>query len=802
MLILRSRFRWAACQLDLLGDCFSVRHLRQALASLPKTLDDTYARILLNIDKKHNHYYREILKILQWLTFSAEPLRLEELVEIVAIDIDETPRFDPERRWPEPQDILMICSSLVTLTTNFDEGTDDESSGQYIEEEYDIEFDASSQESDTDSRFEASDCEGSMIFVRLAHFSVKEYLVSDRIQHGIAARYSIREIESHGILAGDCIAYLLQFDKPNYLTSETAELSPLARYAAVNWTDHARQAQKGPVNAAASLSMELFMSGEGGLLNWVRNTDPDDNGSGDLILGIRDLSPPIYYASLAGLSESVNMMIEKNIDVNAEGGRLRSALHAASFSGHMDTVQLLLDHGADVKASGLYGSPLCTACVTGDHRVAELLLNKGADVNACGEGEVDYGTPLQMASDRGYENLVKLLLDKGANVNATSDECGASSLKLASSRGHENVVKMLLDKGADVDTQREWGTAFQLASASGHKDIVKMLLEKGTDVNAYGEEGNTLQLASANSYESVVKMLLEKGADVNAKSAKGRRNALQLGPGSSRDNVVRSLLESEADVNGCIGSEPSALQRASRNGHEIIVKMLLEKGADVNAQGPRGNALQCASEADLGNVVKMLLDREAEVNAQQECSDSALQSTSRIGDENVVKMLLEKGADVIYQGRRSSSALQLASHAGYENIVKMLLEKGADVNATSLTERRNALQLASINDDDTVNTMSLGQRRLALGLEPREAYANIVKILLAKGAVMPKEDDETSQEEHEEDEDESETSENQPEDHLTGQDVGDPEVTPFSRAVADIETSSRGRHRLLDLLFP
>ena len=132
----------------------------------------------------------------------------------------------------------------------------------------------------------------------------------------------------------------------------------------------------------------------------------------------------------------------------------------------------------------------------------------------------------------------------------------------------------------------------------------------------------------------------------------------------------------------------------------------------------------------------------------------------------------------------------------------MLLEKGADVNATSLTERRNALQLASINDDDTVNTMSLGQRRLALGLEPREAYANIVKILLAKGAVMPKEDDETSQEEHEEDEDESETSENQPEDHLTGQDVGDPEVTPFSRAVADIETSSRGRHRLLDLLFP
>lgn len=117
MLTLRARFRWVICQLELLRNCLSIYHFRKTLASLPGTLDDTYARILCNIDTQHKSHSREILKILQWLTFSTRPLRLEELAEIVAIDIDETPRFDPERRWLEPQSVLMMCSSLITLTT-------------------------------------------------------------------------------------------------------------------------------------------------------------------------------------------------------------------------------------------------------------------------------------------------------------------------------------------------------------------------------------------------------------------------------------------------------------------------------------------------------------------------------------------------------------------------------------------------------------------------------------------------------------------------------------------------------------
>ena len=477
-----------ACQLDILGDCFTVRHLRQALASLPKTLDETYARILFNIDKQYNQYKREVLKVLQWLTFSAQPLKLEELAEIVAIDVHETLHFDPERRWPEPQDILTICSSLITLTTNVSKATDEGI------------IDESSEH----------DGEGSSVFVRLAHFSVKEYLISSRMQCGIAANYSVKEIESAGTLAEDCIAYLLQFDILGSLTREKLKSSPLAYYAAKCWTFHARQAGKGPNETTLLLSKELLMSKGEGLLNWIRIADPDDFGDSNIELDTGDLAPAVYYASQAGLSDQVKMLIEAGMDVNAKGGKYGNALQVASYLGYRDIVRILLSMGADVNAQGgLYGTALQAASILERLDIAQLLLDNGSDVNVRGGR---FGCALSAACRFGNEKIVQLLLDSGADANAHGKQ--KNPLQLASENGHENVVKMLLEKGADINAHGKWGTALQLASENGRENVVKMLLEKGAEVNATGPRSrrNALQLASENGHEDIVKMLIAKGA--------------------------------------------------------------------------------------------------------------------------------------------------------------------------------------------------------------------------------------------------------------------------------------------------
>ena len=543
-------------------DCFDLPHIRQALASLPKNLDDTYARILCHIDNRYNHYSRFVLKTLQWLTFSTRPLLLEELAETFAIDVDETPRFDPERRLPEPREILTICSSLITLT-NYKYNIPDEESG-----------------SEAYHDWHANNEEDSKTYVRLAHFSVQEYLVSERIQHGTAPHYNIRAIESNRVLAEDCLAYLLQFDEPGSLTYETLGNSPLALYAARYWVVHAKRAEQGPSKSATLLSMKLFMTDGEGFLNWIRICDIDRvRDEADLSRGANALASPIYYASRAGLCEAVRLLIEAGMDINAQGGRRGNALQAASAWGHVDVVNLPLDNGADVNAmGGVLGGALHAASWNGYEKVVKMLLDKGAVVNVMDEY---WGSALQLASRKGYENVVKILLDKGADVDAMGSR--GSALQLASMLGHEKVVEMLLDKGADVNTMGPGGSALQLASCRGYEKVVDMLLDKGADMSAMGSRGSALQLVSEKGHEKIVKVLLNNGTDVNVMGPRG--SALQLASRKGHENVVEILLDKGADVNAVDMFGKSALKMASEKGHKKVVEILVANGAVMPEKG-------------------------------------------------------------------------------------------------------------------------------------------------------------------------------------------------------------------------
>jgi hypothetical protein len=58
------------------------------------------------------------LKLFQWLAFSIRPLELNELAEVVAVDFDsrDLPWFDCNRRYGDAEDILEVCSGLVSIT--------------------------------------------------------------------------------------------------------------------------------------------------------------------------------------------------------------------------------------------------------------------------------------------------------------------------------------------------------------------------------------------------------------------------------------------------------------------------------------------------------------------------------------------------------------------------------------------------------------------------------------------------------------------------------------------------------------
>ena len=105
------------CQLEALRHCLP-SSLRRIFEELPETLDETYERVLRDINKANRGPAR---RLLQCLAVALRPLRVEGLAEVLAMDFDAPahggiPQLNPNWRLADHhQAIMSTCSSLITI---------------------------------------------------------------------------------------------------------------------------------------------------------------------------------------------------------------------------------------------------------------------------------------------------------------------------------------------------------------------------------------------------------------------------------------------------------------------------------------------------------------------------------------------------------------------------------------------------------------------------------------------------------------------------------------------------------------
>ncbi len=200
----------------------------------------------------------------------------------------------------------------------------------------------------------------------------------------------------------------------------------------------------------------------------------------------RVLNDAIHVASMSvyGKHEIVQMLEDfrvKQAKPSIDGKEnADSILLEASESGNLESVQQVLDQGANVSVIDDRGMmPIHWASLRGHGQIVLALLDRKANVNSTNSAE---WTPIMHASFEGHVEIVKLLLDRGANVNAKTYVSG-TALMFAAGKGHIDVVQMLLSAGADPyiqieGTESEDGmTALTYAIREGQEEIVEILKE-------------------------------------------------------------------------------------------------------------------------------------------------------------------------------------------------------------------------------------------------------------------------------------------------------------------------------------
>ena len=728
------------------------RNLRGIIEKLPRTLDETYERVLKDISEENREHAR---RLLHCLAVAIRPLRVEELAEILAFDFDGAvggiPKFREDWRWKDQEwAVLSTCSSLITVV---------------------------------DSRLNFDECR----VVQFFHFSVKEFLVSDRLASSArdVSRYHILSGAAHTILAQACLGFLLHLD---ILTGrETGKRFPLARYAAKHWVAHA---QFEDVASHVNDGMRsLFDPDKHHLQAWLGIYNIDKFGG--VLYSMRTVPSSLYYAALCGFRDLVEHLVISHPQlINTVGGCFDSPLLAALYGNHIQVAEFLLQHSSEVDTRGTDGlTPLQTSVYPGLFEredmadVVLFLLGHGADVNFPGR---DLSTPLHHAAK--YENfeMVHLLLESGAEVDSRGDK-GRTPLHHATKCTNFEIVQLLLESGAEVDSRDDKGrTPLHHATKYTSFEIVQLLLVSGAEVDSRDDRGRTsLHMVQIEEEEArnITRLLLERGANVNAQDEDGSTLLLEAAYSCSID-ISQILLEHGAEPNAKNHDGQTPLSRLFADDERMLyhnsdrrslAQLLLRHGANVNNQDKdHTTPLHLAMKAGSYDLAQILLEHDSEPNMANKDGNTALllalkpkpkpepvsysflhpldkdaKQDAEVLAANCVRPLLEHGSDVNAMGKDTTTPVLLAIELKMYDITRMFLARGAEPNVKNYcgsTPLHLLLQSDFSNDDDIPDLARLLLDRGAdvnaqdqnhatpLLLAAERHMDDIARILLERGA--------------------------------------------------------------------
>ena len=375
-----------------------------------------------------------------------------------------------------------------------------------------------------------------------------------------------------------------------------------------------------------------------------------------------------------GNIEVIKLLIQQGADVNHRCGYGDSPLLVAIRNDDIDTLNVLIKHGANPNSiprhSGGRRTPLMESVLKDNKEIMVALLNANARINEV--TEINGNNALILATVHGSIECLKTLLERGSNVDQQNNN-GETALTMAAKFGSVEIIEVLLQHNASIDAQDFCKrTALMHAAITNHVDCVKLLIASGARLDITDNLNCDALMHSLTHHEDdkCPLLLIRSGSSLHNVSRSGF-TPLQMCVSRYRIPIIKEMIKYGVNVNQCTFSH-TALWLATDECFEECVKILLNANASPNIGRPP--LVIAARYSDNLDCINMLLDAGADVNRTDPHWGSFIQAGARQGSCEIVKSALNAGSDVnispidlVYPRDYNEHAMLMLFAAGEEN---------------------------------------------------------------------------------------------------------------------------------------